>query len=47
MPIGRFRSPMPCLIRCAEIHDEPRVFSFDSDFRVYRWARNRKFDLVR
>jgi predicted nucleic acid-binding protein len=36
-----------CLIRCAEIHGEPRVFSFDSDFRVYRWARNRKFDLVR
>ena len=35
-----------CLIRCAEVHDEPRIFSFDTDFRVYRWARNRKFDLV-
>jgi predicted nucleic acid-binding protein len=34
-----------CLIRCAELHDEPRVFSFDTDFRFYRWARNRKFDL--
>jgi len=35
-----------CLIRCAEIHDEPRVLSFDADFRVYRWARNRKFDVL-
>jgi predicted nucleic acid-binding protein len=35
-----------CLIRCAELHGEPRVFSFDADFRVYRWARNRKFDLM-
>lgn len=35
-----------CLIRCAELHEEPRVFSFDSDFGVYRWGRSRKFDLV-
>lgn len=35
-----------CLIRCAELHDEPRIFSFDADFRVYRWARRRKFELV-
>ena len=35
-----------CLIRCAEIHQEPRIFTFDADFRVYRWARNRKFDLL-
>jgi predicted nucleic acid-binding protein len=35
-----------CLIRCAELHEEPRIFSFDADFRVYRWARNRKFELV-
>jgi hypothetical protein len=35
-----------CLIRCAELHDEPRVFSFDADFRVYRWARNRKFETL-
>ena len=34
-----------CLIRCAEIHDEPRILTFDRDFSVYRWARNRKFDL--
>lgn len=35
-----------CLIRCAELNDESRVFTFDTDFKVYRWARNRKFDLV-
>ena len=35
-----------CLIRCAELHEEPRVLSFDTDFRFYRWARNRKFELV-
>lgn len=35
-----------CLIRCAELHDEPRIFSFDADFRVYRWSRNRKFELI-
>ena len=35
-----------CLIRCAELHGEPRVCSFDAGFRVYRWARNRKFELL-
>jgi predicted nucleic acid-binding protein len=35
-----------CLIRCAEIHREPRVLTFDSDFQIYRWARNRKFQLL-
>lgn len=35
-----------CLIKTAERHEEARVFTFDSDFRVYRWARNRKFELV-
>lgn len=35
-----------CLIRCAEVCDEPRVFTFDSDFRVYRWGRTRKFQLM-
>jgi len=34
-----------CLVRCAEIHEEPRILTFDRDFSVYRWARNRKFDL--
>jgi uncharacterized protein len=34
-----------CLIRCAEIHAEPRILTFDRDFSVYKWARNRTFDL--
>jgi uncharacterized protein len=34
------------LIRCAEIHQESRVLTFDSDFGIYRWGRNRKFDLL-
>ena len=33
-----------CLIRCAEIHQEGRILTFDSDFAVYRWARNRRFE---
>jgi predicted nucleic acid-binding protein len=35
-----------CLIRSAEIHQEARILTFDSDFNVYRWARNRKFDVL-
>lgn len=35
-----------CLIRCAEVHNEPRILTFDSDFRVYRWGRNKTFHLV-
>jgi predicted nucleic acid-binding protein len=35
-----------CLIRSAEIHDEARILTFDADFRVYRWARNKRFELV-
>ena len=35
-----------CLIRCAEIHQEARILTFDSDFKVYKWARTRKFALV-
>ena len=35
-----------CPIRCAEISAEPRIATFDTDFRVYRWARNRRFDLL-
>ncbi|HEY2933165.1 MAG TPA: PIN domain-containing protein [Acidobacteriota bacterium] len=36
-----------CLIRCAEIHQEARIFTFDRDFSIYRWARNRKFELLK
>jgi uncharacterized protein len=35
-----------CLVRCAEIHQEARILTFDSDFKTYRWARNRKFELL-
>ncbi len=35
-----------CLIRCAEIYQEGRILTFDSDFTIYRWARNRKFHLL-
>jgi predicted nucleic acid-binding protein len=31
------------LIRCTELHHEPRILTFDSDFGVYRWDRTRKF----
>lgn len=34
------------LIRCAEIHNEPRIATFDEDFVVYRWARARTFQRV-
>ena len=35
-----------CLIRCAELYDEPRIVTFDSDFRIYRWGRNKPFEIV-
>jgi len=35
-----------CLIRCAEVHQEPRILTFDSDFQVYRWSRNRRFQVL-
>jgi uncharacterized protein len=35
-----------CLIRCAELYDEARILTFDSDFRSYRWKRNRKFKIL-
>ncbi|HCU23912.1 MAG TPA: pilus assembly protein [Deltaproteobacteria bacterium] len=35
-----------CLIRCAELKDEPRIFTFDSDFEIYRWGRNKKFSIL-
>lgn len=34
-----------CLIQCAAIHDEPRILTFDRDFQIYRWGRNRKFEI--
>ena len=35
-----------CLIRCAEIHGEGRIATFDADFSVYRWRRNRRFEVL-
>jgi predicted nucleic acid-binding protein len=35
-----------CLIRCAEVFQEPRILSLDSDFRVYRWGRNKPFQFI-
>jgi predicted nucleic acid-binding protein len=35
-----------CLIRCAEIHREPRILTFDADFVRYRWSRRKRFELV-
>ena len=35
-----------CLVRCAELHEEPRILTFDADFGVYRWRRNRRFEIL-
>ena len=35
-----------CLIRCAERNNEPRILTFDGDFRIYRWARNKPFQIL-
>ena len=36
-----------CLIRLADVHREPRILTFDTDFDVYRWGRKRKFERLR
>jgi uncharacterized protein len=35
-----------CLIRRAEIHEDARIATFDNDFSVYKWARNRRFKIL-
>ena len=35
-----------CLIRCAEVSRESRILTFNSDFTVYKWGRNKRFDLL-
>ena len=35
-----------CLIRCAEVHRESRILTFDADFDIYRWSRNRRFEVL-
>lgn len=34
-----------CLIRCAELHGEARILTFDLDFQVYRWDGRKRFEL--
>jgi predicted nucleic acid-binding protein len=34
------------LIRCAELYADPRILTFDSDFKVYRWARRKSFQIL-
>ncbi len=36
-----------CLIRSAEMFDEPRILTFDADFDVYRWGGRKKFEQIR
>ena len=35
-----------CLIRSAEVRNDGRILTFDSDFTVYKWARNRTFEIL-
>lgn len=35
-----------CLIRCAEVHGENRILTFDADFATYRWSRTRRFRIL-
>ena len=35
-----------CLIRCAELYEEPRIATFDSDFDIYRWKGKKRFDVL-
>jgi predicted nucleic acid-binding protein len=34
------------LIRCADVYGEGRIATFDGDFEVYRWSRNRRFEII-
>jgi predicted nucleic acid-binding protein len=35
-----------CLIRCADVHQEKRILTFDADFAIYRWARQKRFRIA-
>ena len=35
-----------CLITCAQTFNEPRIVTFDTDFRIYKWGRNRAFEVL-
>lgn len=36
-----------CLIRMAEIYNQPQIVTFDSDFEIYRWGGRKKFEIVK
>jgi predicted nucleic acid-binding protein len=35
-----------CLVDMAENHQTGRILTLDRDFHIYRWGKNRPFDLV-
>jgi uncharacterized protein len=35
-----------CLIQCAELCNEPRILTFDSDFQIYRWGGRKPFQVL-
>ena len=35
-----------CLVQMAKEHRTSRILTLDRDFQVYRWGRNRPFDLL-
>lgn len=35
-----------CLVDMADLHQTEQILTLDSDFRIYRWGRNRPFKLL-
>ena len=35
-----------CLVDLAELHGTGRILTLDADFNVYRWGKNRPFELL-
>ncbi|MFN0172408.1 MAG: type II toxin-antitoxin system VapC family toxin [Bryobacteraceae bacterium] len=35
-----------CLIQCASVIESGDILTLDSDFRVYRWGKNREFRML-
>lgn len=36
-----------CLIRMAEVYNQPKIITFDSDFERYRFGKRKKFEIVK
>jgi predicted nucleic acid-binding protein len=34
------------VIRCAEVHEEARIATFDRDFTLYKWGRTKTFEIL-